>query len=262
MFVALFPNSETLGPHILKNNCLWYQSPISRWSISHCPHYPCVWGPSSPFSPCFGCDTLWSAARAPSHPCGVFDSHVIGPQCGKSCPLGPIQSPTPMLGCRALLASGVGTYPARPYLTASGLTRQEEKQSDRLPRKFSKGIYLAAVGLSSYVWDLVPWPRMKPRSLALGTQSPSHWITREVPEILIDLVKLVSKMVTSHVWEDLPTLDADTFTYLPIRWGKCEINLHFPPFTNKGEHFLTCIVLKLTLFSVALGLLCCARAFL
>ena len=89
-------------------------------------------------------------AQLPGHPLTPVESlipHVTGPQCGKSCPLGPIQSPTAKLSCRALLTSGVGTYPARPYLTAFGLTRQEEKKSGRLPVKFSKNIYLTALGL-------------------------------------------------------------------------------------------------------------------
>ena len=34
------------------------------------------------------------------------------------------------------------------------------------------------------MWDLVPWPGIEPRAPALGAQSPSHWTTKEVPEIL------------------------------------------------------------------------------
>ena len=116
-----------------------------------------VYGAPPRLSLCFGCDTL--CAQLPGHPLTPVDSlipRVIGPQRGKSCPLAPIQSPTAMLSYRALLASGVGASPARPYLTAFGLTRQEEKKSGRLPMKFSKNIYLTAPGLSCYVWDLVP----------------------------------------------------------------------------------------------------------
>ena len=32
------------------------------------------------------------------------------------------------------------------------------------------------------MWDLVPWPGIKPRPLALGAQSLSCWTTREVPQ--------------------------------------------------------------------------------
>ena len=31
------------------------------------------------------------------------------------------------------------------------------------------------------MWDLVPWPGVKPRPPALGTWSLSHWTTREAP---------------------------------------------------------------------------------
>ena len=42
-------------------------------------------------------------------------------------------------------------------------------------------IYLAALGLSCSIWDLVPWSGIKPRPSALGVQSLSHWTTKEVP---------------------------------------------------------------------------------
>ena len=42
-------------------------------------------------------------------------------------------------------------------------------------------IYLAALGLSCSMWDLAPWPGIKPGPPALGAQSLSHWTTREVP---------------------------------------------------------------------------------
>ena len=34
--------------------------------------------------------------------------------------------------------------------------------------------------LSCSMWDLIPWPRIKPRSPALGAQSLSHWTTMAV----------------------------------------------------------------------------------
>ena len=42
-------------------------------------------------------------------------------------------------------------------------------------------LYLAALSLSCKMWDLVPWPGIKPRPPVLGAQSLSHWTTREVP---------------------------------------------------------------------------------
>ena len=35
--------------------------------------------------------------------------------------------------------------------------------------------------LSCCLWDLVPWPGIKPRPPALGAWHLSHWTTREVP---------------------------------------------------------------------------------
>ena len=42
-------------------------------------------------------------------------------------------------------------------------------------------IYLVALSLSCSMWDLVPWPRIKPRQPELGAWSLSHRTTREVP---------------------------------------------------------------------------------
>ena len=42
-------------------------------------------------------------------------------------------------------------------------------------------ICLAVLGVSCVMWDLIPWPGIKPRCSALGVWSLSHWTTREVP---------------------------------------------------------------------------------
>ena len=42
-------------------------------------------------------------------------------------------------------------------------------------------IYLAALGLSCGMWDLVPRPRIQPGPHVLGDWSLSLWTTREVP---------------------------------------------------------------------------------
>ena len=47
-----------------------------------------------------------------------------------------------------------------------------------------KIFYLASWCLSFGMWGLVPWPGIKPGPPALGAQSLSHWITREVPGLL------------------------------------------------------------------------------
>ena len=39
--------------------------------------------------------------------------------------------------------------------------------------------------LSCSVWDLVPWPGIEPGPPALDAWSVSHWIAREVPDLII-----------------------------------------------------------------------------
>ena len=41
-------------------------------------------------------------------------------------------------------------------------------------------IYLAVLGLSCSMWDLVPRLGVEPQALALGAQNLSCWTTREV----------------------------------------------------------------------------------
>ena len=41
--------------------------------------------------------------------------------------------------------------------------------------------------LSYGMWDLVPWPQIEPRPPALGAWSLSHWMTREVPNLILVL---------------------------------------------------------------------------
>ena len=46
-------------------------------------------------------------------------------------------------------------------------------------------IYLAVLGLSCNMWDLVPWPGIKPGPPALGARSLSHWTARDIPNNMI-----------------------------------------------------------------------------
>ena len=46
-------------------------------------------------------------------------------------------------------------------------------------------IYLAVLRLSCGIWDLVPWPGIKPGCPTLGVWSLSHWTTREVPVLFL-----------------------------------------------------------------------------
>ena len=42
-------------------------------------------------------------------------------------------------------------------------------------------IYLAFPGLNCGMWELVPWPGIKPRTPELRAWSLCHWATREIP---------------------------------------------------------------------------------
>ena len=53
-------------------------------------------------------------------------------------------------------------------------------------------IYLAALGLSCSMWDLVPRPGMKPGPPALGARSLSHWTAREAHFIMCSLLLVIS----------------------------------------------------------------------
>ena len=52
---------------------------------------------------------------------------------------------------------------------------------------YSLFIYLAVLGVSWGMWDLVPWPEVEPRLRALGVWSVSHWPTREVLILIVFL---------------------------------------------------------------------------
>ena len=51
-------------------------------------------------------------------------------------------------------------------------------------------LFIYLTGLSYGMWDLVPWPGVKPRSPALGPWSLSHWTTWEVPYIRFKVRRL------------------------------------------------------------------------
>ena len=50
---------------------------------------------------------------------------------------------------------------------------------------FSCGTQTLSCGLlvAACMWDLVPWPGIKPWAPALGARSLTHWTTREVPQV-------------------------------------------------------------------------------
>ena len=56
-------------------------------------------------------------------------------------------------------------------------------------RFFKIFIYLTVLHLSCIMWDLVPWPRIKLRPPALGTQNFSHWTTWEILQQKLGLLQ-------------------------------------------------------------------------
>ena len=48
-------------------------------------------------------------------------------------------------------------------------------------------VYLAVLGLSCSMWDLVPRLGIKPRPPVLGVWNPGHWTTREVLILILYL---------------------------------------------------------------------------
>ena len=61
-------------------------------------------------------------------------------------------------------------------------------------------IYVAAPGLSCSMWDLVPWPGIETRPLALGEQGLRHRTTREVLSSLFWFFFLTSCILSGHLF--------------------------------------------------------------
>ena len=59
--------------------------------------------------------------------------------------------------------------------------------------------------LSCGMWDLVPWPGIKPRSPAWGAQSLSNWTTREV--LRLSLFMIIGECPWIGVWFKQSYLD-------------------------------------------------------
>ena len=57
-----------------------------------------------------------------------------------------------------------------------------------------------SVIFSCSMWDLVPWPRIKPRPPAWGALSLSHWTIREVPKIRLYSSSQGYGFSSGHVW--------------------------------------------------------------
>ena len=48
------------------------------------------------------------------------------------------------------------------------------------------------------MWDLAPWPGVKPRLPAMGAHSPGHWTTRDVPCFLLYILSMPAFLLFRH----------------------------------------------------------------
>ena len=100
--------------------------------------------------------------------------------------------------------------------------------------------------LSCGMWNLVPWPGIKPGSPALGACSLSHWTTREVPILVFLMLNFK------------PTFSLSSFTFIqrifsssPLSaikvvssalWGYLYFSQQswFQPVLHPGQYFTWC----------------------
>ena len=62
-------------------------------------------------------------------------------------------------------------------------------------------VFIAECGIfSCSMWDLVPWPGIKPRPPALGVQIFSHWTIREVPRSVTLKKNANLRLSPFHCW--------------------------------------------------------------
>ena len=85
---------------------------------------------------------------------------------------------------------------------------------------FFLNIYLAVLGLSYSMltlscgmWDLVPWPGIKPRPPALGGWSLSYWTTREVSCMYLFKLQFYPDVCPGVGWLD------HVATLFLVSWG-------------------------------------------
>ena len=86
-------------------------------------------------------------------------------------------------------------------------------------------ISLAASGLSCSMWDLVPWPGIKPGPSASGVQSFNHWTTRDVPVFPFLFEPCSMKDLSSQMTRNqtcTPVLEAKSLNH----WASREAPFH------------------------------------
>ena len=94
----------------------------------------------------------------------------------------------------SIWARGRGPWYLLAGLWQDSVSQRKWQWADSLKKK---KIYLAALGLSCGMWDLVPWWGIEPRPPALEAQSLSHWTTREVPKLILEGLDVSDQMKKS-----------------------------------------------------------------
>ena len=129
-------------------------------------------------------------------------------------------------------------------------------------------VLVVACGIFSCdMWDLVPWPGIKPRPHALRAQSLNHWTTREVPPYCM-YITTSCQVGSEKTWQQA-TLNQQTISHqsLIFSLGR-EIENRFSNlfswipqgiknFLTGGFHFLTTIFTSAILIYVIFYLMLC-----
>ena len=118
--------------------------------------------------------------------------------------------------------------------------------------------WILSSGMSTFsysMWDLVPWPRIKPRPPALGACSLSHWTPREVSLTGLTLSLWLATRLTgwSRITSDGPALLCFPTSPLlqPAKlglfiWGwQCsKKKACFVAYSQKWHHFCCILLVK------------------
>ena len=96
--------------------------------------------------------------------------------------------------------------------------------------------------LSCSMWDLAPWPGMEPKPPVLGTQSLSHWTTREVLSFLYYKNSQKSNSTKKFAFRNWSRLLKLVSIMKILTWSeKLWVSLGKYPLLTKKVHFLSCL---------------------
>ena len=94
-------------------------------------------------------------------------------------------------------------------------------------------IFIVALGIffSCDMWDLVPWPGIKPRLPATGGHSPGHWITRAVPGLFLHILSMPAFLLLRHSLVSQKT--HSLWNWRCLQLTKCGAEMTVPVVVNK-----------------------------